>query len=211
MTRASRQKKQPFKRQEKKMRGLFDIEKHLVFYRKYHFNNTNVAIHLVCIPLILLSAICVTIGTPISSKYSDLTVGVVIAWIYGLYYVTLDWQLGVPSLVVLISFTYFEKAHYGTLSDQTMVLPLEYKAVAVCLHVVCWLAQFYGHAVHEKRAPALFDNLLQAVVLAPFFVVYEVAFWLGYKLDVQKRMNDAASKEVLKMKAKENVAKRKAL
>ena len=29
------------------------------------------------------------------------------------------------------------------------------------VHVVCWMLQFFGHGVHEKRAPALFDNLVQ--------------------------------------------------
>jgi uncharacterized membrane protein YGL010W len=28
------------------------------------------------------------------------------------------------------------------------------------IHVGSWIAQFYGHGVHEKRAPALLDNLL---------------------------------------------------
>lgn len=27
-------------------------------------------------------------------------------------------------------------------------------------HVGTWIAQFYGHGVHEKRAPALLDNLI---------------------------------------------------
>lgn len=31
---------------------------------------------------------------------------------------------------------------------------------ALALHVVCWIAQFYGHGVHEKRSPALLDNLI---------------------------------------------------
>jgi len=32
--------------------------------------------------------------------------------------------------------------------------------IAAAVHVFCWLAQFYGHGVHEGRAPALLDNLL---------------------------------------------------
>eukprot|EP00611_Tribonema_gayanum_P021113 TRINITY_DN399_c0_g1_i2.p2 TRINITY_DN399_c0_g1~~TRINITY_DN399_c0_g1_i2.p2 ORF type:complete len:162 (+),score=23.10 TRINITY_DN399_c0_g1_i2:121-606(+) len=43
-----------------------------------------------------------------------------------------------------------------------------YVAIA---HVVCWLAQFYGHAAHEKRKPALMDNLFQAFLAAPLFVL----------------------------------------
>lgn len=34
-------------------------------------------------------------------------------------------------------------------------------AVAGGLHVIGWLAQFYGHGVHEGRSPALVDNLFQ--------------------------------------------------
>lgn len=183
------------------MAGLFDIEAHLIFYRKYHFNNTNVAIHLVCIPLILLSAICMSIGTEIVNGYAYFTVGVIVAWIYGLYYVILDWQLGVPAMAILTTFAHFQRVHYATLNENTMLLPAGYRSIALAVHVVCWLAQFYGHAVYEKRAPALFDNLLQALVLAPFFVVYEIAFWLGFKLDVQKRMNNAAGAEVARMRA----------
>lgn len=183
------------------MAGLFDIESHLIFYRKYHFNSTNVAIHLVCIPLILLSAICMTIGVPILADYPYLTLGVAVAWLYGIYYVLLDWQLGVPLMLFLTTFAHYQRTHYSTLSNLTMLLPSQYRSIAIAVHVACWLAQFYGHAVHEKRAPALFDNLLQALVLAPFFVVYEVAFWMGFKLDLQKRMNNAAGREVHRMNA----------
>lgn len=33
--------------------------------------------------------------------------------------------------------------------------------VATAVHILGWLAQFYGHAAHEGRAPALLDNLFQ--------------------------------------------------
>uniref|UniRef100_A0A0G4GGU0 DUF962 domain-containing protein n=1 Tax=Chromera velia CCMP2878 TaxID=1169474 RepID=A0A0G4GGU0_9ALVE len=48
------------------------------------------------------------------------------------------------------------------------------------IQLFSWVAQFYGHAVHEKRRPALMDNLLQ-IFAAPFFVTLEVLFALGYK------------------------------
>lgn len=31
--------------------------------------------------------------------------------------------------------------------------------LAAGVNVVAWIAQFYGHGVHEGRAPALLDNL----------------------------------------------------
>lgn len=181
------------------MPGILDIKSHLVFYRKYHFNNKNVAIHLVCIPVILLSAICFTIGNVIVLKYPYLTVGVVFSWIYGLYYVLLDWQLGVPAFLFLTIFAYTQKIYYLELGPTSLLLAPQYKKLAIVAHIVCWLAQFYGHAFYEKRAPALFDNLLQAVVLAPFFVVYEIAFWLGFKLDIKRDMDNEAGKFVRQM------------
>jgi uncharacterized membrane protein YGL010W len=45
---------------------------------------------------------------------------------------------------------------------------------AIVLHVVSWVLQFIGHGVFEGRAPALLDNLIQAVFLAPLFVWLEV-------------------------------------
>jgi uncharacterized membrane protein YGL010W len=66
---------------------------------------------------------------------------------------------------------------------------------AIALNVASWIAQFIGHGVFEKRAPALFNNLTQgmsfmrhclpwwlslmyttALVLAPFFVHLEMLF-----------------------------------
>nr|XP_034914776.1 LOW QUALITY PROTEIN: 2-hydroxy-palmitic acid dioxygenase MPO1-like [Populus alba] len=42
-----------------------------------------------------------------------------------------------------------------------------------CSQIVCWTGQFIGHGVFEKRAPALLDNLVQAFIMAPFFVLLE--------------------------------------
>ena len=52
---------------------------------------------------------------------------------------------------------------------------------ATVLHILAWIAQFYGHGVHEGRAPALVDNLGFAG-LAPFFVSFEfLHYGFGYK------------------------------
>lgn len=76
-------------------------------------------------------------------------------------------------------------------------------AVAIFVEVFAWIAQFIGHGVFEGRAPALFDNLLQALVLAPFFVFMEVLFKFGYRPELQKRVNEAVEKEVKKFKGKQ--------
>lgn len=190
------------------MPGLLALEDHLVFYRKYHMNETNVAIHLGCIPLILLSFITLLSTKAIAGPaYPYLTAGSAVAWIYGIYYVALDWQLGLPSFAVLTSFAYGIRTLYLGLEPTGVINSSNFFSIALGIHIVCWLAQFYGHAFHEKRAPALMDNLLQAVVLAPFFVVFEIAFFLGYKQDTKKVMNNKAGKAVQQMNAAAKVAR----
>ncbi|KAI4189535.1 MAG: hypothetical protein L6R41_001389 [Letrouitia leprolyta] len=67
---------------------------------------------------------------------------------------------------------------------------------ALGLHLTSWIAQFIGHGVFEGRAPALMDNLVQAFLLAPFFVWMEILFRLGYRPELRNRLNQAVEKEV---------------
>jgi hypothetical protein len=73
--------------------------------------------------------------------------------------------------------------------------------IAIGVQIVAWIAQFIGHGVYEGRAPALLDNLVQAFVLAPFFVFMEALFHFGYRPELQKRVNDAVEEEIKKIKA----------
>ncbi|MBA0790199.1 hypothetical protein Gohar_014864 [Gossypium harknessii] len=54
---------------------------------------------------------------------------------------------------------------------RTCVLSIQ---VVLAAQLFCWTGQFIGHGVFEKRAPALLDNLVQAFLMAPFFVLLEV-------------------------------------
>lgn len=77
--------------------------------------------------------------------------------------------------------------------------------IAIGVHIVSWLVQFVGHGVFEGRAPALLDNLVQAIFLAPFFVWLEVLFHFGYRPELKTRLDRSIEKEVARFKAdKEN-------
>ncbi len=71
---------------------------------------------------------------------------------------------------------------------------------AIGVHVASWIAQFVGHGVFEGRAPALFDNLVQALFLAPFFVWMEVLFYFGYRPELRARLESAVGKEIAKFR-----------
>jgi uncharacterized membrane protein YGL010W len=72
--------------------------------------------------------------------------------------------------------------------------------VAIAVHVVSWIAQFVGHGVFEGRKPALLDNLMQAIFLAPLFVWLEFLFLLGYRPELQARVAKKIQVELAKMK-----------
>lgn len=69
--------------------------------------------------------------------------------------------------------------------------------------MVSWIAQFIGHGKFEGRKPALVDNLVQAVFLAPLFVWYEVLFKLGLYKKLQAEVEEGVRVEVGKLKGKE--------
>jgi uncharacterized membrane protein YGL010W len=75
--------------------------------------------------------------------------------------------------------------------------------VAGYIFVLAWIAQFVGHGVYEKRAPALFDNLVQAVFLAPFFVWFEVLFWCGYRPELKVRVEEGVVRRLEAFRRKE--------
>ena len=53
---------------------------------------------------------------------------------------------------------------------------------AIVLQVLSWYMQIHpGHAVYEKRKPALMDSFVQAFAFAPLFVWYEILFRLGIR------------------------------
>lgn len=76
--------------------------------------------------------------------------------------------------------------------------------IAIGVHIFSWLIQFVGHGVFEGRAPALLDNLVQAIFLAPFFVWLEVLFAFGYRPELKARLDSAVRKEVAKFKAEKD-------
>jgi uncharacterized membrane protein YGL010W len=71
------------------------------------------------------------------------------------------------------------------------------------VNVVAWILQFIGHGKFEGRAPALLDNLVQALFLAPFFVWFEVLFFLGYRPELKARLDKAVEQEIKKFRKPE--------
>ncbi|KAL0572243.1 hypothetical protein V5O48_009725 [Marasmius crinis-equi] len=200
--------------------ALFDVDSQLVFYGAYHSNRVNVLIHILCVPLILWSAQVLLADVPLPSSIVGFftSLGVPTHISINPY---LSFTLNFPSLFTLVYITYyfllepFAALLYlpqFTLSLLTATSFAETRAAhlteAGVVHAVCWIAQFIGHGVAEKRAPALLDNLVGAIVLAPFFVHLEILFALGYRPDMYKRVHNGIGKEITRIKKEEGDKRR---
>lgn len=179
-----------------------DLEKQLTFYGAYHHNPVNVAIHMTCVPMILAASLLLATNSPtviplpewLSIPNLPLNLGTIGAILYGGFYMLLEPVAGTILLPIIIGWTAFA-------NHLTTAYPSEANKWGIAVEIFAWVAQFVGHGVYEGRAPALLDNLVQALVLAPFFVFMEFLFKFGYRPVLQKRTNEAIAKEIIKVKA----------
>lgn len=179
-----------------------NLEKQLTFYGAYHHNQVNVAIHMVCVPLILLTFFLGCTNSPtliplppwLTVPNLPLNAGTIFTVLYCGFYILLEPVAGSLVTPLLLGATAYSK-------HLTTVAPTLTNQVAVGVFLVAWVAQFIGHGAFEGRAPALFDNILQAFVLAPFFVWMEVLFAFGYRPELKSRVDKKVLVEIEKFKA----------
>lgn len=130
-------------------------------------------------------------------EYLPANAGTIGALIYATFYVLLEPMAGgllAPALIAA--------AYYGNYFLSTHGSIVNYWAGGI--HIVSWLAQFVGHGVFEKRAPALLDNLVQAFLLAPLFVWMEILFFFGYRRELKERFEKGVEQEILKFRKQGN-------
>ncbi|KAI2625144.1 DUF962 domain-containing protein [Xylaria nigripes] len=187
-----------------------NLEKQLTFYGAYHDNPVNVAIHMVCVPLILFSGFTLGANTgtliplpdAITITNLDLNLGTLAALTWGGLYVLLEPVAGTILAIICLGAAALGNAaqsHDSTLTNQ----------IALAVHIVSWLLQFVGHGAFEGRAPALLDNLVQAIFLAPLFVWLEFLFKFGYRRELRGRVEKAVQAEIAKFRSQKAAATKK--
>ena len=183
---------------------LFDLKKNLVFYGAYHREPTNVAIHIACVPVLLATGFLFGTNTPalpirapalLTRLNLPLNLGSIAAITYSSLYLALS-----PNFAG-VSITPFVLGFAAAANKLTSgANKAKVNTIAVAVHVVSWIAQFVGHGKFEGRKPALIDNLVQALFLAPLFVWYEILFKLGFYKQLQREVELGIEQEVRKMK-----------
>ncbi|KAL0257318.1 hypothetical protein SLS55_008129 [Diplodia seriata] len=177
-----------------------NLEKQLTFYGSYHHNPVNIGVHITCVPLIMMTAFLFLSNTPAVALPDALTIpnlplnaGTAFATLYSILYILMEPVAG--GLLAPLIFA-------GTAAVQHLLTTYGPTAnyYAIGVHVVAWIAQFVGHGKFEGRAPALLDNIVQALFLAPFFVWLEVLFHFGYRPELKSRIDKAVEQNIKKFK-----------
>ena len=143
------------------------MNKNVEFYKSYHNNPINKAIHFVCIPMIVTSLMIFFKHTYI--LYSTLDTHIkfnitnILLTIYFIgYYKTFNLKI---SLIMMLYFFFLRK--FGN------YIVINYKnstSIAWFMFTFGWIMQFVGHYIEGKR-PALFDSITQAFFEAPLYTL----------------------------------------
>jgi uncharacterized membrane protein YGL010W len=140
------------------------IEALLAEYGESHQNETNKAVHWVCVPLIVWSLIAILRTLPVPEMFllvsglnwMSLTLAVSL-----IYYVALSPTLaiGVSALVAVCIWT------IALLDDAAVPL----WQIAVGVFVLAWIGQFWGHKIEGKKPSFLKD--LQFLLIGPAWLL----------------------------------------
>ncbi|KAF2859137.1 DUF962-domain-containing protein [Piedraia hortae CBS 480.64] len=169
-------------------------------------NQVNVAIHVICVPILLMTGFLLATNSPTLPLPAWLTVrqlppnlGTTSALLYSLLYMLMEPFAGALLAPLLMGGT-------AVSNHLTSTYGMKANKIALTVHIVCWIAQFIGHGVYEGRAPALLDNLVQAIFLAPFFVWLEILFFFGYRPELKSRLDKAVQSDIAKWKSEKTSA-----
>lgn len=138
-----------------RLKRLFDD------YASYHRTAGNKAMHMLGIPLIMMTLLGLLSTWVIPLPGIDREAlfrldGGILLWIIGVvYYSRVDWKIGGPFSLVALGIYFAGRS-----------IPW---AGLWTLQVLGWVFQAIGHAVYEKKAPAFLKNI-QHVLIGPLWI-----------------------------------------
>ncbi|KAM9995384.1 hypothetical protein ACTFIY_001570 [Dictyostelium cf. discoideum] len=147
--------------------AIFNLVDQASSYGAYHHNTVNKFIHIVFVPLILLTAFIFVDNLPHSPFLEDLLIplnsisnGLIpvalstpLAIALSLYYCILDVRVGLASMLWINAANY---AAVYSINTYGLELATYYGTI---IHIVSWISQFIGHGVFEGRRPALITEV----------------------------------------------------
>ena len=132
-----------------------DIQALFADYASYHQTKGHKWFHRLGIPMIMLTLI----GMLTRVELGPVDAAMVLISLSTIYYLTLDWILGVAMLAVSVAM-YFAGA----------AMPM---AVNLAIFILGWIFQFIGHSVYEKKSPAFFRNVVH-LLIGPLWILNDL-------------------------------------
>ncbi len=140
-------------------------------YGESHQNETNKAIHWICVPLIFFSVLGLIASIPSgmlssvvgSSPYANWAAVLLILAI--IYYVSLSVPLAIGMMLFSVACLMLIN-----LIVRVNVAPLW--LVSIVIFVVAWIGQFYGHKIEGKKPSFLKD--IQFLLIGPAWLMHFV-------------------------------------
>ena len=160
------------------MKSLVD---HLSQYAAYHRDPRNIATHFIGIPLIMV-AVAVLLSRP-QWGAGWLSPAVLVSLASAWFYLRLELRLGVVMTVLLGLSVWLG---YVLAQQSTMV----WLSSGLAMFVIGWVIQFVGDH-YEGRKPTFVDDVT-GLIVGPLFVVAELAFLLGMRLELKEQIEARA-------------------
>ncbi len=156
------------------------LEQQMAVYAAYHRHPVNRLTHFVGVPMILF-AVFIPLGwlrLPIFGM--EISTATLLVALVSVYYYVLDRALALAMVAFMVGMLFATEliaSHWSVTTGFWIFLTV---------FIVGWTFQLIGHVV-EGRRPALVDNLWQ-VVIAPIFLMAEIFFAAGLKLNLKRRV-----------------------
>lgn len=153
------------------------IDELLSEYGESHQNETNKAIHWICVPLIFLSIVGLVASIPSDLVQSLLGYGnpyanwaAIVLILVLAYYVSLSIPLSVGMML-------FGALCLFLVNGITKINVAPLWLVSIIIFVVAWIGQFYGHKVEGKK-PSFFKDI-QFLLIGPAWLMHFIYKRLG--------------------------------
>jgi uncharacterized membrane protein YGL010W len=149
------------------------LAEHMAFYEACHKHPANKLTHVIGIPMIVYSVLVPMSWLETSLAGFPLNAAMLFTAIVLAYYALQDAALAAGMLVCIIPLLYS--------AFLTARLPLAAGFLFfTAFFIIGWIFQIIGHAVFEKRRPALTGNLFQ-LLIGPVFILAEGLYLIGLK------------------------------
>lgn len=148
-------------------------------YHHYHNKSWTIYSHFLGIPLVTFSVLLFFSWFQLSLSHW-MTIN--LAWlgiiILSIFYIRLDRAIGIVTTLAMILL--------GILVNYCSPIGPTFKSfmLFIVTFILGWAFQLIGHAI-EGRKPALLDNFVASVFIAPLFIIAEIFFRCGFKKELQ--------------------------